>query len=73
MVLLLIHVGDEDLSDLETGDDGLPNGPKKDPYQYHSTDRRTDEEAQSLGDKEEKDREGSNKVSTAILYCMVIK
>ncbi|XP_078314281.1 nonsense-mediated mRNA decay factor SMG5-like isoform X2 [Crassostrea virginica] len=55
--------GDEDLSDLETGDDGLPNGPKKDPYQYHSTDRRTDEEAQSLGDKEEKDREGSNKKS----------
>ena len=73
MVLWLIHVGDEDLSDLETGDDGLPNGPKKDPYQYHSTDRRTDEEAQSVGDKEEKDREGSSKVSTDILYCMEIK
>lgn len=51
--------GDEDLSDMEAGEDEPSNGPKNDPdpYQYHSRNRRTSEATQNGESKDEEKRE----------------
>lgn len=51
--------GDEDLSDMEAGEDGPSNGPKNDPdpYQYNSRNRRTSEATQNGESKDEEKRE----------------